>query len=223
MKTVLPWIVVVALLGGGWFLYSGNQKQVADLTAQLQKSTDDATQARQQMADLEKKSASNDELNRLRKDNDDLLRLRNEVHQLRDLTNQLSKAIQTLESKATQTQQRTEQQLAQAQSQAQAARAEAAQAALQAQAQAQSQAQAQGQMSQQANVCINQLRRIESAKRQWASDRGQPATAVPTADDLAAYFGGAFPACPAGGQYSINAVGMAPTCSIPGHVMPGGR
>ena len=72
-----------------------------------------------------------------------------------------------------------------------------------------------------ANACINNLHTINAAKQLWALDKGKSNTDVPTAQDLLPYLkDGAFPACPGGGTYSINAVGEVPTCTIPGHVLP---
>jgi len=71
-----------------------------------------------------------------------------------------------------------------------------------------------------ANTCINNLRLLDQAKQQWALDKGKDAAAVPSAQDLVPYFrDGTLPACPDGGTYTLNAVGVLPTCSIPGHVL----
>jgi len=71
------------------------------------------------------------------------------------------------------------------------------------------------------NACINNLRQIDAAKQQWALEKNKTDEAVPAAQDLLPYLkGGVFPSCPDGGYYSINAVGMLPTCSLPGHVLP---
>ena len=71
-----------------------------------------------------------------------------------------------------------------------------------------------------ANTCINNLRQIDQVKQQWALEKNKDAADVPAAQDLLPYFTtGAFPVCPDGGTYTINAVGMLPTCSVPGHVL----
>jgi RNA polymerase sigma factor (sigma-70 family) len=71
------------------------------------------------------------------------------------------------------------------------------------------------------NACINNLRLIDSAKQQWALEKGASPTNVPTWDDIRPYMrpsgDGSDPACPAGGAYTIGAVSNAPTCSISGH------
>jgi len=71
----------------------------------------------------------------------------------------------------------------------------------------------------QRNACINNLRQIDAAKQQWALEKGKQATDVPTWDDIKPYLY-KIPQCPAGGTYTINAVGERPTCSVPGHALP---
>ena len=73
---------------------------------------------------------------------------------------------------------------------------------------------------QQAVVCINNLRLIDGAKQQWALEKQKPSGALLTTGDLAPYLKtNALPTCPAGGVYTINPVGYAPLCSIPGHAL----
>jgi len=43
---------------------------------------------------------------------------------------------------------------------------------------------------------------------------------TPTDKDIAPYLKNGIPKCPAGGIYTINSVGVAPTCSIRGHALP---
>ncbi len=71
-----------------------------------------------------------------------------------------------------------------------------------------------------ANACINNLRMIDGAKQQWALENGKPAGALMTAQDLAKYLpNNTVPSCPAGGIYTINPVGIAPLCTVPGHTL----
>ena len=73
----------------------------------------------------------------------------------------------------------------------------------------------------QMNACINNLRMIDGAKQQWALEQKKEATDTPTQSEVVAYLKVAqFPICPAGGVYSINAVGKDPVCSIPNHHLP---
>jgi hypothetical protein len=71
----------------------------------------------------------------------------------------------------------------------------------------------------QANACINNLRQIDAAKQEWALEKGKQSTDTPVMDDLKPYLG-KIPHCPAGGNYTINAVGQPPQCSIPDHKLP---
>jgi prepilin-type N-terminal cleavage/methylation domain-containing protein len=71
-------------------------------------------------------------------------------------------------------------------------------------------------MSATRNSCVSNLRQIEAAKRIWALEKQKISSDVPVDSDL---FGStAFvrdkPACPAGGSYGLNAVGVQATCSL---------
>ena len=68
-------------------------------------------------------------------------------------------------------------------------------------------------------ACINNLRRIDAAKHQWALENKKQPSDIPTQSDLAPYLKGRQLNCPAGGVYQINAVGEQPTCSISKHRM----
>jgi len=128
----------------------------------------------------------------------ELARLRNEVSQLRKSSNDLLKArqeIQTLNQRVV-------------------SEAEAGKGAL-------AQAQAENQKTQNASACINNLRLLEAAKRQWAQQTGKQPTDTPTMEDLRPYFvpSGVVPACPDGGTYTLGAVNEQSTCSIAGHAL----
>ena len=67
----------------------------------------------------------------------------------------------------------------------------------------------------QRNLCITNLKQLESAKQQWATDTGKTGVDVPVNSDL---FGASLYLktnlnCPVGGTYSLNAVSLLPTCS----------
>jgi hypothetical protein len=75
------------------------------------------------------------------------------------------------------------------------------------------------------DTCIYNLRRIDSAKQQWALVLGRQAEDSPAWADLKPYRArdknGEFPPkCPSGGSYTIGKVGEKPKCNIPGHVLP---
>jgi hypothetical protein len=72
--------------------------------------------------------------------------------------------------------------------------------------------------------CINNLRQLDAAKREWALENGKTNGVVCTENDIKPYIKldskGNIPRCPAGGIYTIGKVGEAPTCSITDHVLP---
>jgi len=64
------------------------------------------------------------------------------------------------------------------------------------------------------------LRLIDHAKQQWALANNKGADDVPTLADITPYLPPRTQLfCPGGGAYTINAVNVAPTCNIPGHVI----
>lgn len=70
-------------------------------------------------------------------------------------------------------------------------------------------------------TCINNLRLIDDAKQQWATDSGKRPVAQPTLKELLPYFKDKiFPECPGGGTIYLNTVNEVPTCSVPGHALP---
>jgi hypothetical protein len=221
MKTLLPWLCVVALAIGLGLVYSAGQKKDAEL-ATLRQDSQQLEQLRAELDELKKNQTQggSDELARLRKDNEDLLRLRNEVGQLRKEKQQLATQVQTAQSQA---------QGAQAQVESLRTNPPQASAAGQPNAAAlEAIATAYGldrsltpQQQQQAVGCINNLRQIVVAKQMWATDKQKPPGTLLTAADLATYLGpNGLPVCPAGGVYTLNPVGISPICNIPGHALP---
>ena len=75
----------------------------------------------------------------------------------------------------------------------------------------------------QTNVCINNLRQIQGAKQQWASENKKLDSYSPTAEDLNPYLKKGFRSltCPAGGTYSVNTVDQDASCSIAQHHLSG--
>jgi len=212
MKALLPWLCVVGLaIGLGW-VYAANLKKDAELIALRV----DSQQLEQLRAELEatnsaQTQAQSEELLRLRKENEDLLRLRNEVSQLRKEKQQLEAQVQKAEAQAQG-----------AQAQFQALRVNPAQTPVPGQPGTvpHPAATPQATEQQQAAICINNLRQIDGAKEQWALEKQKPRGALLTVADLAPYLKtNALPTCPAGGVYTINPVGYAPLCSIPGHAL----
>jgi prepilin-type N-terminal cleavage/methylation domain-containing protein len=74
--------------------------------------------------------------------------------------------------------------------------------------------------------CIANLKQIDSAKEQWAMDFKAAAGAPVLMSDLAGTYikvPSTGPSCPAAGIYTVNNVGVNPTCSLAGaegHVLP---
>jgi hypothetical protein len=134
----------------------------------------------------------------------EVARLRGEVARLREATDGLAKARQEIQTLNQRVASETE------------ARAQSG-AALQA-------AQAETQRTQNMNVCLDNLRRIDGAKQQWALENKKLSTDTPAMEDLRPYLAkgpnGELPACPDGGTYTVGTVGERPTCSIPGHALP---
>jgi hypothetical protein len=220
MSKILPWVLVVALLAGGGVLYSAHRKQTASLD-QLRQERDQLTAA---VEDATKVKADNEtsELVRLRKENEDLLRLRNEVRQLRDEKTQLTKQLQ-----AAQNQVQTS--LAQAQRTNPAApnpaptnpAAAVQQAAADAEALRNRYGLPPGAATDPVSICTHNLRVIDAAKQQWALEKAKPLNTLVAGPDISPYLKDkTMPTCPAGGAYSINPVGVTPTCSSPGHALP---
>jgi flagellar biosynthesis GTPase FlhF len=218
MKTLIPWVLVAALLAGVYFLYSGGREKDARL-AGAQKDAEEVVSLRAEVEDLRKVAAQTNELARLRRDNEDLLRLRSEVNQLRSAGQQLSNQLKTAQTQTAQAQAQVTQAQAQQQQMSQQLQQQAAAAQVQAATQAQAQTQTAAQA--QAAACINNLRQIEGAKQTWALENKKTAASIPTAADIAPYLrGGVFNlACPAGGTYTLNGLTAVPTCSIPGHAL----
>ncbi|HZV36903.1 MAG TPA: hypothetical protein VFB72_20165 [Verrucomicrobiae bacterium] len=215
MKIFLPWVLVVALGGGIYFLCT-QVKQRDDQIAKLSEQSTELAQLHAENDELKKISLQKDELDRLRKEHDELLRLRGENQRAKDQIKKLNTQLAAAQAKDA---------AAQAESaKAQEAQQQAAQLANENQAlrnQAQQIASEERVAAEQHAVCINNLRQIDGAKQQWALENKKTADAVPTAADLAPYLPNINQmVCPAGGTYTINAVGVPPTCSVPSHTLP---
>ncbi|MBM4143877.1 MAG: hypothetical protein FJ225_09855 [Lentisphaerae bacterium] len=70
------------------------------------------------------------------------------------------------------------------------------------------------------NACINNLRMIDAAKEQWALENNKVEGEEASLQGICEYIkGNALPLCPAGGTYTVGAIGANPTCSHPGHAL----
>ena len=82
----------------------------------------------------------------------------------------------------------------------------------------------------QARACINNLTKIDAATDEFALEYGKKnGDAISYPGDLTPYIKlnatGSIPGCPAGGTYSVSAVGASPVCSLgstvsPAHALP---
>ena len=199
MKKLFPWIGAAALGAAVFFLWHDNGALRGDLAA-LRAQSQDLPALRTENEELKKISVQTNEMERLRKDNEDIHRLRNEVGQLRKEKQQLGQQIQTVQRGQTDLQrlQSENEQLRGISQQFSAAQAQA-----------------------QRNACIANLMQFQGAMEQWALENRKVAGASVTTNDLVGPRGflRALPTCPAGGVYTLNAVGGQPTCSIPGHAL----
>ncbi len=66
------------------------------------------------------------------------------------------------------------------------------------------------------NICMTNLKRIDSAKEQWAMDFKKSVGDACANTDIAGTgsYLNYFPACPLGGTYTTQVVGTKPTCSF---------
>jgi hypothetical protein len=199
------WLLVVVFLASEVFLFSANRQKDAAISS-LREAKQQVEQLQSQLDQITTSNAQSQsaEISRLRAENQDLPKLRNQVTQLQAQNRKLTLQFQATLTAAQQQQDQLEQYAVEKQ-QARAA-AEASEA------------------ESERNTCINILRQIDAAKQQWALEFNKTADAIPTEQDLTPYLkldaSGNFPRCPSGGAYTIGAVGVPPTCSIPGHVLP---
>jgi hypothetical protein len=67
------------------------------------------------------------------------------------------------------------------------------------------------------NMCMNNVRRIEVAKAEWAHRTGATNGAVVNWSDIASNFTNVIPKCPEGGVYRLGRIGEEAACSNPKH------
>jgi hypothetical protein len=67
------------------------------------------------------------------------------------------------------------------------------------------------------HACVNNLRMMDHATERWAAETRADPGETPAGEDLSRYFkDGRMPVCPAGGEYTLHAVGTDPECSMHG-------
>jgi DNA repair exonuclease SbcCD ATPase subunit len=235
VRMLLPWLLTLVAVAGVAGFYSSNQKKEEELKA-LRADGEELQQLRAQAEEAKKgqSQADSDELARLRRDHEELLRLRNEVRQLRGDKQQLAGQVQAAQSQAEKAQEQVQARLEairlaqtaptntpEQDAAAQAFRARYGLAQAPQVNPATGLPQATNPEQANANACINSLRMIDAAKQQWASVMQKPKGAILTAADLLPFLpNNTMPSCPAGGIYTLNPVGLAPLCNMPGHALP---
>jgi uncharacterized protein (DUF3084 family) len=209
-KNWVLWLCVAALLATEGFLFVANRQKDA-ARVELHEAQQKAEQLQSDLDKLKSSSVSTLSADnaRLRTENQSLTQkfaqLQSQNRQLQQQAQKLNQQLETAHSTA----QQQQQQMEQMQAESQQAGTTASESTADASAVAQQ------------NACITNLRLIDAAKQEWALENERTANALPTVQDLLPYFlDGLTPTCPSGGVYSLNAVGVPPTCSIPGHVLP---
>jgi preprotein translocase subunit SecF len=208
LKGWFLWLCLAVLVAGEVLIYRSNQQRDAALVGEREA----RHHAAQATADLDQFKASaafaqGAEGDRLRRENQNLTQT---ITQLEAETNHLQQVNQQLAQQLASIRNAAQQQQAQLQQWESAGR----QASIAVQ-------QAQDQAAANRDACIKNLRLIDAVKQQWALEHNKTDVDVPTRQDLIPYFpNNIFPACPSSGAYNINAVGLPPTCSTPGHAIP---
>jgi septal ring factor EnvC (AmiA/AmiB activator) len=207
LKRWFLWLCLAVLVAGEVLLFKANQQRDAALVGQRE-AQHDANQARKNLEQLKASiAAQGAEGDRLRKENQSLSQivnqLKTETNRLQQVNRQLTQQLGSLGETAEQQQEKLQQWEAAGRQARAAVRETQTQAVIE------------------RDACIANLKQIDAAKIQWALEYNKADDAIPTAQDLLPYFkDGVFPVCPSGGTYTINAVALAPTCSIPGHALP---
>jgi hypothetical protein len=208
LKRWFLWLCLAVLVAGEVLLFKANQQRDAALVGQRE-ARHDADQARKDLEQFKASAAAAQgaEGDRLRRENQNLsqiiTQLKAETNRLQQANQQLTRQLATLGETALQQQAQLQQWDAASRQARAVVRETQSQAAIE------------------RNACIANLKQIDAAKLQWALENNKTDDAIPTAQDLLPYFkDGVYPVCPSGGAYTINAVALAPTCSIPGHALP---
>jgi hypothetical protein len=206
LKRWFAWLCLALMLVAEIFLFRANRQAVTAQT-DLRAAQSELRQANEELAALKSSDAGSQvlEIARLRKQNDLLTQknatLQADADALREQNQQTTEHLTTART-ALQLQQDHLRELATESEQVQTAAEQKISAANR-------------------SLCLGNLRQIDAAKQQWALENDKTIDSVPTAVELLPYFKDLnFPVCPAGGTYTINAVGVLPSCSIIGHQLP---
>src|SRR6266498_5545803 len=99
IKTVLPWLCILALIAGMFVLRARSKDKETELAA-LRQANQELSRLRAENEEVKKVQVQAEELARLRKENEEIHRLRNEVRQLREEKQQSAKTGQPAPSPA---------------------------------------------------------------------------------------------------------------------------
>lgn len=192
----IPILLIVASLSWAGVSLSQHFKQQAEL-AQLKQLAGDVTNIRQHNVNLKNSSGINLEMERLKKENEGLDEAKKENEKVMAEKAEVEKSVRAI----------------------QAAQIESKREKLQTENQQLQQKTKEFQMAAHASTqaaCFQMMKQIQAAKEQWALENRKDATGLPTAENLARYFGGLQLKCPGGGTHTINYVGQLPICSVHG-------
>ena len=214
LKDLFQGLCVAALLVAGFLLFSANNKKTAAETAarEAQHQVDDLTALVAQLK-ADNAAAQATDIVSMRAENKNLSQkfsqLQSDYTRLDSTNKLLLRQLSSYYETAVQQQEKL-----------QAWEAASQQASQQATVAAREQTQAQKKAAQERDACIRNLKEIDAAKQKWALVNNKTDVDIPTERDLLTYFSnGVMPVCPSGGNYSVNAVGLPPTCSVAGHAI----
>jgi outer membrane murein-binding lipoprotein Lpp len=211
MKSVIPWVTTVLLAGAVYVLYGSNKAK----DVELGKAHEDLQQVESLKAEndeLRKLPNQQAEITRLTKENEEVLRLRNEVQQLRNQGKQMGNDLAKAQSESERAKQRAQELSQTVQQVGQIPQPAPEPIPLESLAIPATEAQ------KQIYTCMINLRRIANAKHKWALQNNKTGDDLPTVNDLTPFLKDINTiACPNGGTYEINPVGVPPTCSVAGH------
>ena len=211
MKNLIPWVVVVLLGSGVYFLFGANRAKDVEL-ARLRETAIEVDKLRQDSEQLKKLPELEAEIEGYKKDNADLLRLRAEVAKLRTQAKELNAKLlgaQAMGDKALATIQELAEKMSQQANQAAAVPQSSADLTV-----------TPGVPATTEDTCILSLRMLDAAKQQWGLENKKGPDAVPIMADLLPYLANkTVPKCPNGGVYELNPLQAPVTCTIEGHTL----